>query len=141
MAGKFNDQFVDLKTPLNEDGHIQILTDRDHEALEILRHSTAHLMAQAIKRLYKNVKFGVGPVIEDGFYYDMDLGDETISPEDLPRIEQEMRRIIKENLPIERKVVSREEAKRFFQEIGDEYKLELIDDIPEDENHHPVSTR
>lgn len=133
LAGKFNEQFVDLKTPLNEDGHIQILTDRDHEALEILRHSTAHLMAQAIKRLYKNVKFGVGPVIEDGFYYDMDLGDETISPEDLPRIEQEMRRIIKENLPIERKVVSREEAKRFFQEIGDEYKLELIDDIPEDE--------
>ncbi|MFS8650488.1 MAG: threonine--tRNA ligase [Caldibacillus sp.] len=133
LAGKFNDQFVDLKTPLNEDGHIQILTDRDQEALEIMRHSTAHLMAQAIKRLYKNVKFGVGPVIEDGFYYDMDLGDKTISPEDLPRIEQEMRRIIKENLPIERKVVSREEAKRFFQEIGDEYKLELIDDIPEDE--------
>ena len=133
LAGKFNDQFVDLKTPLNEDGHIQILTDRDQEALEIMRHSTAHLMAQAIKRLYKNVKFGVGPVIEDGFYYDMDLGDKTISPEDLPRIEQEMRRIIKENLPIERKVVSREEAKLFFQEIGDEYKLELIDDIPEDE--------
>lgn len=133
LAGKFNDQFVDLRTPLHEDGSIQILTDRDEETLEIMRHSTAHLMAQAIKRLFKNVKFGVGPVIEDGFYYDMDLGEETISPEDLPRIEKEMQKIIKENLPIERKVVSREEAKQFFQELGDEYKLELIDDIPESE--------
>ena len=131
LAGKFNGQLVDLKTPLHEDGSIQVLTDRDEEALEIMRHSTAHLMAQAIKRLYENVKFGVGPVIEDGFYYDMDLGEETISPEDLPRIEQEMRRIIKENIPIERIVVTREEAKQYFKH--DEYKLELIDDIPEGE--------
>ncbi len=133
IAGKYNDRLVDLRTPLEVDGAIQILTEKDAESLEILRHSTAHLMAQAIKRLYKHVKFGVGPVIENGFYYDMDLGDATISPEDLPKIEEEMKKIINENLPIERKVVSREEAKRFFEEVGDEYKLELIDDIPEGE--------
>src|SRR5690606_282452 len=71
-AGKFNGEFVDLRTPLETDGEIQILTDRDEESLEIMRHSTAHLMAQAIKRLFKDVKLGVGPVIENGFYYDID---------------------------------------------------------------------
>ncbi|WAA11646.1 threonine--tRNA ligase [Fervidibacillus halotolerans] len=132
IAGKFNETFVDLRTPLEEDGAIQILTDKDPESLDILRHSTAHLMAQAIKRLFKNVKLGVGPVIENGFYYDIDL-DESITPEHLPLIEKEMKKIINENLVIERKVVTREEAIQMYQEIGDEYKLELIDDIPEDE--------
>ncbi len=131
-AGKLNDELIDLRMPIEESGTIQILTDKDPESLEIMRHSTAHLMAQAIKRLYKNVKLGVGPVIENGFYYDIDL-EEKITPEDLPKIEKEMKKIVSENLEIRRKVVSREEAIRMYEEIGDEYKLELINDIPEDE--------
>lgn len=121
-----------MRTPIEESGEIQILTDKDPESLEILRHSTAHLMAQAIKRLYKNVKLGVGPVIENGFYYDIDL-EESITPEDLPKIEKEMKKIVNENLEIVRKVVSREEAIQMYKEIGDEYKLELIEAIPENE--------
>lgn len=121
-----------MRTPIEESGEIQILTDKDPESLEILRHSTAHLMAQAIKRLYKNVKLGVGPVIENGFYYDIDL-EESITPEDLPKIEKEMKKIVNENLEIVRKVVSREEAIQMYKGIGDEYKLELIEAIPENE--------
>ncbi|WP_033828225.1 threonine--tRNA ligase [Bacillus andreraoultii] len=131
-AGKFNGEEIDLRTPIEENGEIQILTDKDAESLEIMRHSTAHLMAQAIKRLYKDVKLGVGPVIENGFYYDIDL-DESITPEDLPKIEKEMKKIINENLEIVRKVVSRDEAIQLYKEIGDEYKLELIEAIPENE--------
>ncbi|MGP4071325.1 threonine--tRNA ligase [Piscibacillus sp. B03] len=130
LAGKYNDEMVDLRTPLNEDGDIQIITYRDEEGLEVLRHSTAHLMAQAIKRLYPNVKLGVGPVIEGGFYYDLDM-EETITPEDLPKIEKEMKKIVDEALEIRRVDVSREEAKERYKEIGDDLKLELIDDIPE----------
>ncbi|MBU5344125.1 threonine--tRNA ligase [Caldifermentibacillus hisashii] len=131
-AGKLNGSLIDLRTPIEESGEIQILTDKDPESLEILRHSTAHLMAQAIKRLYKNVKLGVGPVIENGFYYDIDL-EESITPEDLPKIEKEMKKIVNENLEIVRKVVSREEAIQMYKGIGDEYKLELIEAIPENE--------
>jgi len=131
-AGKFNGDFVDLSTPLEQDGEIQILTDKDQDSLEIMRHSTAHLMAQAIKRLFNDVKLGVGPVIENGFYYDID-SPVSITPEDLPKIEKEMKKIINENLPIVRKVVSREEAIQMYKEIGDEYKLELIEAIPENE--------
>jgi threonyl-tRNA synthetase len=132
IAGKLNDRFIDLRTPIQEDGAISIITQDMPEALDILRHSTAHLMAQAIKRLYKNVKLGVGPVIENGFYYDIDM-EHTLTPEDLPKIEQEMRKIVKENLEIVRKEVSREEAIRLYEEIGDNLKLELINDIPEGE--------
>ncbi|MFC4183564.1 threonine--tRNA ligase [Saccharococcus thermophilus] len=132
IAGKLNDRFIDLRTPIQEDGAISIITQDMPEALDILRHSTAHLMAQAIKRLYKNVKLGVGPVIENGFYYDIDM-EHALTPEDLPKIEQEMRKIVKENLEIVRKEVSREEAIRLYEEIGDNLKLELINDIPEGE--------
>lgn len=131
-AGKLNGKEIDLRTPIEENGEIQILTDKDPETLQIMRHSTAHLMAQALKRLYKNVKLGVGPAIENGFYYDIDM-EESISPEDLPVIEKEMKKIVNENLEIVRKVVSREEAIQMFKEIGDEYKLELIEAIPENE--------
>ncbi len=107
------------------------MTPGSEEALEVLRHSTAHLMAHAIKRLYGNVKFGVGPVIEGGFYYDFDI-DQNISSDDFEQIEKTMKQIVNENMKIERKVVSRDEAKELFS--NDEYKLELIDAIPEDEN-------
>lgn len=131
VAGKFNGQLVDLTKPLETDGSIEIVTPGSEEALEVLRHSTAHLMAHAIKRLYGNVKFGVGPVIEDGFYYDFDI-DQNISSDDFEQIEKTMKQIVNENMKIERKVVSRDEAKELFS--NDEYKLELIDAIPEDEN-------
>ncbi|HCW8872259.1 TPA: threonine--tRNA ligase [Staphylococcus aureus] len=131
VVGKFNGQLVDLTKPLETDGSIEIVTPGSEEALEVLRHSTAHLMAHAIKRLYGNVKFGVGPVIEGGFYYDFDI-DQNISSDDFEQIEKTMKQIVNENMKIERKVVSRDEAKELFS--NDEYKLELIDAIPEDEN-------
>ncbi|EOB8127896.1 threonine--tRNA ligase [Staphylococcus aureus] len=131
VAGKFNGQLVDLTKPLETDGSIEIVTPGSEEALEVLRHSTAHLMAHAIKRLYGNVKFGVGPVIEGGFYYDFDI-DQNISSDDFEQIEKTMKQIVNENMKIERKVVSRDEAKELFS--NDEYKLESIDAIPEDEN-------
>ncbi|HCG74605.1 MULTISPECIES: threonine--tRNA ligase [Staphylococcus] len=131
VAGKFNGQMVDLTRPLEEDGSIEIVTPGSEEALEVLRHSTAHLMAQALKRLYGDVKFGVGPVIEGGFYYDFDM-DEKVSSDDFDKIEKTMKQIVNENYKVERKVVSRNEAKEFFKD--DPYKLELIDAIPEGEN-------
>ncbi|EEE48590.1 threonine--tRNA ligase [Staphylococcus capitis] len=131
VAGKFNGQMVDLTRPLEEDGSIEIVTPGSEEALEVLRHSTAHLMAQALKRLYGDVKFGVGPVVEGGFYYDFDM-DEKVSSDDFDKIEKTMKQIVNENYKIERKVVSRDEAKEFFKD--DPYKLELIDAIPEDES-------
>lgn len=131
VASKFNNQMVDLTRPLEEDGSIEIVTPGSDEALEVLRHSTAHLMAQALKRLYGDVKFGVGPVIDGGFYYDFDM-DEKVSSDDFEKIEKTMKQIVDENHKIERKVVSREEAKSFFKD--DPYKLELIDAIPEDES-------
>ncbi len=134
LAGKLSGTPIDLKTPIEQDGAIEIITPDHADALEILRHSTAHLMAQAIKRVYgaDKVKLGVGPVIEGGFYYDIDI-DESITPEDLPVIEKEMKKIINENVPVIRKEVTRDEAKKFYEEIGDEYKIELLEAIPADE--------
>ncbi|WNC16480.1 threonine--tRNA ligase [Brevibacillus brevis] len=132
VAGKKDGKVVDLYTPLHEDAAIEIVTLDSQDGVEVYRHSTAHLLAQAVKRLYgKEVKFGIGPVIEDGFYYDMDI-PVSLTPEDLGKIEAEMEKIVKEDLPIRRKVVSREEATKIFQEIDDHLKLELIRDLPED---------
>ncbi|KWX78286.1 threonyl-tRNA synthase [Paenibacillus riograndensis] len=132
-AGKLNGVVVDLATPLQEGALVEIVTLDSPEGLEVMRHSTAHLMAQAVRRLFgtKEVKLGVGPVIEDGFYYDMDL-EHPLNPEDLLKIEKEMERIVTENLPIIRKEVSRKEALERFGELGDPYKLELIEALPED---------
>ena len=131
VAAKVNGEMYDLRRPIEESADIELFTNKNEEGLEVLRHSTAHLMAQALKRLYGDVKFGVGPVIEEGFYYDFDM-DESISEEDLPKIEKEMQRIVDENVEIERRVLSRDEAKELFQD--DPYKQELIEAIPEDEN-------
>ncbi|SDK42461.1 threonine--tRNA ligase [Sediminibacillus albus] len=132
LAVKLDGVPYDLRSELPGNGAIEIITNKNEEGIEIMRHSAAHLMAQAIKRLYDNVQFGVGPVIEDGFYYDFDM-EESITPEDLPKIEKEMQKIIDENLEIIREEVSREEAKEMFRSIGDELKIELIDAIPEGE--------
>ncbi|UVI31787.1 threonine--tRNA ligase [Paenibacillus spongiae] len=131
IAGKVDGKVVDLYTPLNADAALEIVTVETADGLEVYRHSTAHLMAQAIKRLYGNteVKLGIGPVIEDGFYYDIDM-EQSLTPDDLTKIEKEMERIVKEDLPIRRRVVSREEAIAIFTELGDPLKLELIRDLP-----------
>ncbi|MBP1905254.1 threonyl-tRNA synthetase [Paenibacillus turicensis] len=133
IAGKMDGKAVDLNTALVDGAKVEIITLDSPDGLEIMRHSTAHLMAQAVKRLYGNkaVKLGIGPTIEDGFYYDMEL-ENSLNPEDLQKIEKEMERIIGENLPITRRNVSREEAIAIFTELGDPYKLELIRDLPED---------
>jgi len=132
LAGQLDNQLVDLKAPLQHDGAIAIVTPGSDEALEVLRHSSAHLLAQAVKRLFKDVKLGVGPVIENGFYYDID-SPEPITAEDLLAIEKEMKKIINENLEIVRHDVSRAQAFEMFKSIDDEYKLELLDAIAEDE--------
>lgn len=130
LAGKFNGELVDYHRPLETDGAIEIVTDKSDEALYIMRHSTAHLMAHALTRLYPGIHFGVGPAIDSGFYYDTDK-ENPLTEEDLPKIEKEMKRIISQNFPIERRQVSREEALELFNQ--DPYKVELINDLPEDE--------
>ncbi|HDR8065020.1 TPA: threonine--tRNA ligase [Bacillus cereus] len=133
VAGKLNDEMIDLVTPIEEDSAVSIITLDSEDGLYILRHSTAHLLAQALKRLYKDVKLelGIGPVIENGFYYDIDM-EEAITVEDFKKIEKEMQKIVNENLEIVRHEVPRAEALRRFEEIGDELKLDLINDLPED---------
>ncbi|TFW54870.1 threonine--tRNA ligase [Bacillus sp. 007/AIA-02/001] len=133
VAGKLKDEMIDLVTPIEEDGAVSIITLDSEDGLYILRHSTAHLLAQALKRLYKDVKveLGIGPVIENGFYYDIDM-EEAITVEDFKKIEKEMQKIVNENLEIVRHEVPRAEAIRRFEEIGDELKLDLINDLPED---------
>ncbi|MCZ0717757.1 threonine--tRNA ligase [Aerococcus sp. YH-aer221] len=130
LAAKYNGELIDLPSELPGDGEIEIVDPKHENALEILRHSTAHLMAQALKRLYPDIHFGVGPAIETGFYYDTDKTPQ-ITEEELPAIEAEMKKIVKEDLPIVRREVSREEALELFS--TDPYKVELITDLPEDE--------
>ena len=132
LAGKINGAIIDAKTAIEEDGAIEIITNKSPEALEILRHSTAHLTAQAVKRLFPDAKLGIGPVIDSGFYYDID-SPTPITAEDLPAIEKEMKKIIAENIEIERKLVTRDEAHAIYTEVGDEYKLELLEAIPADD--------
>lgn len=133
VAGKVNGRLVDVSTPLDEDCQLEIVTLDCKEGLEVYRHSTTHVMAQAIKRIYgkQAVKLGIGPVIEDGFYYDVDT-EQALSSEELVKIEQEMARIVSEDLPIVRSVVSRNEAEKIFAELREPLKQELIRDLPED---------
>ncbi|MEX2104992.1 MAG: threonine--tRNA ligase, partial [Bacilli bacterium] len=133
VAGKINGKHVDLSMPIEHDSHVEIITQDSEDGLEIIRHSTAHVMAQAIKRIFGDmaIKLGIGPVIVDGFYYDIDI-EKPLSSDDLVTIEKEMDKIIKENLPIFRRVVSRDEAIKTFEELEDTLKLELIRDLSED---------
>lgn len=132
-AGKIDGILVDLHTPVEQDSSIEIVTVDSPEGIGVYRHSTAHLLAQAVKRLFgaASVKLGIGPVIEDGFYYDMDLPS-PLTSDDLSRIEREMKRIAEEDLPIRRKAVSRKEALDLFAQLQEPLKLELIRDLPED---------
>ncbi|MBA4535924.1 threonine--tRNA ligase [Bacillus aquiflavi] len=132
VVGKVNEQLVDLSYKLERDAEVSILTLDAPEGLHVLRHSAAHVLAQAVKRLYRDVKLGIGPVIEDGFYYDLKL-EHRITADDLLAIEKEMERIINENLKINRIEVSYGEAEKRFKEKGERYKLEILKDIPKDE--------
>ncbi|HGL3217627.1 TPA: threonine--tRNA ligase [Enterococcus faecium] len=131
LAGKVNGKLVDLTRPIEEDASIEIITPDHEDALGLVRHSAAHLMAQAMRRLYPNIHFGVGPAIDSGFYYDTDNGQNQVTAKDLPAIEAEMMKIVKENLPIERRVLSKQEALEIF--ASDPYKVELISELPEEE--------
>ena len=133
LACKIDGETKDLTTVIDGDHQIDILTFEDADGRWALRHSAAHIMAQAVKRLYgdKNVKLAIGPAIDNGFYYDFDM-DHQLNNEDLLKIEKEMKKIVKENLPIVRKEVTRQEALDFFNAQGEIYKVELINDLPED---------
>lgn len=128
VCGKVNGELYDINRPILNDSSISLITENDKEAFEVLNHSGAHLLAQAVKRLFKDAKFGVGPAIEEGFYYDIDAA---ISEDDLEKIEKEMKKIVSESLEITRKEISRDEALHLF--AHDPYKLELIHAIPEGE--------
>ncbi|WP_144492118.1 MULTISPECIES: threonine--tRNA ligase [Bacillus cereus group] len=133
VAGKVNDQLYDLRRNIEGNAEVEIVMIDSNEGVEIARHSAAHILAQAVKRLYGDINLGVGPVIENGFYYDMDLPS-SVNIEDLPKIEKEMKKIISENISIERVEVSREEAAKLFQEMKDHLKLELLEAIPNEES-------
>ncbi|HFH8283517.1 TPA: threonine--tRNA ligase [Streptococcus agalactiae] len=130
LAGKFNGQLIDTTSAIEEDGSIEIVTPDHEDALGVLRHSAAHLFAQAAKRLFPDLCLGVGPAIQDGFYYDTDNKSGQISNDDLPRVEEEMKKIVKENHPCIREEISKEEALELFKD--DPYKVELISEHAED---------
>lgn len=130
-AGEVNGERVDLRTVVDKDCTVSILTFEEKGGRDAFRHTAAHIMAQAVKRLYPNVKLAIGPSIEDGFYYDID-SEAALTAEDFPAIEAEMKKIVKENLKLERFELKREQALRFFEEKDEPYKVELIRDLPED---------
>jgi len=125
VAMEVDDQFVDLKAAIDHDAKIRLITSKDPEALDILRHSAAHVMAQAILRLYKDAKLTIGPAVENGFYYDIDM--EPVSEDDFPKIEEEIKKIVKEKLPVRRKEVSKTEAMEFYKD--EPYKLEMLSEM------------
>ena len=133
LAAKFNDKVIDANLPITEDGKLQLLTWNDTEGKAAMWHSSAHLMAEAIEILYPGAKFGIGPDIENGFYYDIDLGDRTITQDDLGKIEQKMKELVKQKQAFVRSEVSKKEALDYFTKKDDEYKLELIDGLEDGE--------
>ncbi len=132
LAGKVDGKLVDLSFVIQNDCNLAIVTDKDKEGLEIIRHSTAHLMAYAVQNLYPEAQVTIGPVIENGFYYDFDY-KRAFTPDDLEKIEKEMARLAKADIPVTREVCARDEAVQFFLNKGEKYKAELIAAIPENE--------
>ena len=130
-AGEIDGEVVDLRTPVEKDCQLNILTFSDDKGKGAFRHTASHIMAQAIKRLYPETKLAIGPSIADGFYYDVDR-DTPFTAEDLENIEKEMKKIVKENLPLVRSTKPRDEAIAYFKEKDEPYKVELIEDLPED---------
>jgi threonyl-tRNA synthetase len=132
LAGKIQDQLVDLSYEIAEDTNLSIITSKSPESLDVIRHSTAHLLAQAVKTIFPDVQVTIGPVIEDGFYYDFSY-KRPFTPEDLAQIEKKMSELAKQNLEINRKVMQRQAAIDYFESIGEKYKSEIISSIPEGE--------
>ncbi len=132
IAARFDGKLVDISFMVTQDGPLSIITDRDPEALEVIRHSCAHLLAQAVKRLFPTAQVTIGPVIEEGFFYDFAFG-RPFTPNDLVLIEAEMAKIVEENLSVTRDVLSRQEAIALFKNMGEHYKVQIIEDLPEDE--------
>ncbi|MGY3040407.1 threonyl-tRNA synthetase [Rhodanobacter sp. TND4EL1] len=133
LAGKVDGKLVDASFPIEHDASLQIVTEKSPEALEILRHSTAHLMGQAVQRLFPGAQVTIGPVIDNGFYYDFAY-ERPFTPDDLPKIEAEMHKLVAEQLPVTRSVKSRDEAVAFFRDLGENYKAEIIEGIPADQD-------
>ena len=131
IVAKVNGELTDLRDPIVDGSEVEFFTKEDKEGLFTLRHTASHVMAQAIQHLFPGTKFAIGPAIDDGFYYDLD-SDHVFSQEDFAAIEKEMAKISKENIPLVKKVVSRGEALKFFQDKGQDYKVMLINDLPED---------
>lgn len=132
LAGRVDGNLVDTSHVMDADAELAIITDRDEEGLDIIRHSTAHLMAQAVKELFPTAQVTIGPTIEDGFYYDFAY-ERPFTMEDLAAIEAQMKKLVKANSPVERMEKSRDEAVEFFRALGEEYKAEIIEDIPADQ--------
>ncbi len=132
LAGQINQQLVDTSHLIEEDTALAIITERDEAGLDIIRHSTAHLMAMAVKSLYPEAQVTIGPIIEDGFYYDFAY-EKPFTPEDLIAIEKKMSALVKENIPISRSELPRDEAITFFKKLNEDYKAEIIADIPANE--------
>ena len=133
VAGKINDDVLDASYLIQTDCKLQIFTNTSDEGLEVIRHSSAHLMAQAVKQLFPEAQVTIGPVIENGFFYDFAY-ERAFTPDDVRAIEERMQKIIKQDIPIERSVMPRDEAIAFFKEMGEEYKAEIIADIPSDQD-------
>ena len=133
LAGKVDGRLVDTSFRIDQDASLEIVTDRHPDALDVLRHSTAHLLAQAVQRLFPGAQVTIGPVIDNGFYYDFAY-ERPFTPEDLPAIEAEMQKIVKESLPVSRSVKSRDDAVAFFKGMGENYKAEIIESIPANED-------
>ncbi len=130
LAGVVNDQLVDATTTISSDATLKLITDKDPEGLEVIRHSTAHLLAQAVKQLFPQAQVTIGPVIDNGFYYDFSL-ETPFTPEDLTAIEKKMAHLVDQNIPVERLEMTREKAIKYFDSIGEKYKVEIISAIPE----------
>jgi threonyl-tRNA synthetase len=133
LAGKVDDRMVDTSFIIERDASLGIITDRDEEGVEVIRHSTAHLLAQAVKELFPEAQVTIGPVIENGFYYDFAY-KRTFTPEDLEKIEKKMAELARQNFQVSRKVMPRDEAIDFFRGMGEDYKAEIISDIPQGED-------
>ena len=129
LAGRVDGELVDSSTVISSDADLAIITERDSDGLEVIRHSCAHLMAQAVQRLFPKAQVTIGPVVEDGFFYDFAFS-RAFTPEDLQAIEKVMGEIVKENLTVERSVMSRDEAVAMFKEMGEDYKVQIIESIP-----------
>jgi len=132
LAGKVNGEMVDTSFTIDSDADLAIVTNRDDDGLEVIRHSTAHLLAMAVKELFPSAQVTIGPVIEDGFYYDFSY-ERAFTPEDLEAIEKKMAELSKANLPVQRKVLERDEAVQYFRDQGEAYKAEIIEGIPADQ--------